>query len=248
LTPDLFSDASVLQLPGLFGDLSEATLVHTALMNAVPLRGYEKFVTLGSFVNYPLMIHMRDPVASLADLRGKKVRANSLIEVSTLDALGIQSTVLPVNEIAIAIGRKTLDGTTMPPGSRVAYGISRITRYHYAASLGGAPLNFLMNRARFESLPRAAQDAIRKYSGRWTAARFIEAYNANNEAAMARFKADGARSVVEPSPADADTLRDAFNQVVGSWTASDARHAELLEILRMEIDKARAATTGEAPR
>ncbi len=98
----------------------------------------------------------------------------------------------------MAIGRGTIDGATMPPNALFGYGVSRITRFHYVAPLGAAPLAFLMNRKKFESLPKAGQDAIRKYSGEWTAARYIETFDANNIQAMKDLRSDPNRQVITP--------------------------------------------------
>ena len=240
LTPQLFTDGAVMQLPGLFRDLKEATMAHTAIMSTGTLRDYEKFYVIGSFANYPLMIHTRSPVATLADLRGKKLRANNLTEVKTLEALGIESVVLPINEIALAISRGTIDGTTMPPGSLFDYGISRMTKYHYVGSLGAAPLNFLMNRERFESLPTAGQDAIRRYSGNWSAAQFIESFDARNDSAMAQLRSDPMRKVIVPSSADLEAAHVVFKAVIDAWATKSPRNSELLNLAETEIAKLRA--------
>jgi TRAP-type C4-dicarboxylate transport system substrate-binding protein len=240
LTPQLFPDGAVMQLPGLFRDLREVTMVHTSLASTGALSGYEKFFVIGSFANYPLMIHTRSLVATLADLRGKKIRANSLIEVMTLKALGIESIVLPVNDIVLAMGRGTIDGTTMPPGSLFDYGISRMTKYHYVSPIGAAPLNFLMNRAKFESLPTAGQDAIRRHSGGWVAAQFVDAYAARNSAAMSQLQADPMRKVIFPPQAELASAKDAFQTMIEAWAAKSPRNSELLRLAEAEIAKFRA--------
>jgi len=238
LTPALFTDSAVMQLPGLFRDLQEATMTHTGIVGT--LKGYEKFFVIGSFANYPLMIHTRSPIATLADLRGKKIRASSRTEMMTLEALGIESVVLPINEVARAISQGMIDGATMPPGSLIDYGISRLAKYHYVSPIGAAPLNVLMNRERFESLPTAGRDAIRKFSGGWPAAQFIEAYGARSDAAMAQLKSDPLRTVIFPSQAELEATRDIFRAVVQTWAAMNPRHAELLTLTEMEIGKRRA--------
>jgi TRAP-type C4-dicarboxylate transport system substrate-binding protein len=238
LSPELFSDSTVTQLPGLFRDLKEATLGHAGIVGT--LRGYENFFVIGSFANYPLMIHTRSTLTSLADLRGKKIRANSLTEVMTLEAFGIESVVLPVNEIARAISRGTIDGTTMPPGSLFEYGIARLTKYHYISPIGAAPLNFLMNRKKFESLPSAGQDAIRKFSGNWSATRFVDAYVARNDSAMAQLEADSLRRMIFPSRTELESTSAIFKTVVATWAARSPRHSELLMLMNAEIAKLRS--------
>src|ERR1700724_1193680 len=150
LTPDRFPDNDVMEFPGLFRDLREATLVDTRMVASGALRGYEDFFVIAAVANSPLMISTRPPIKSLPDLRSKILRVNNLIEGHALKAIGITPVVLPVNEVALAIGRGTIDGATMPPNTLFADGVSRITRFHYAAPLGAAPLVFLMNRKKFE--------------------------------------------------------------------------------------------------
>jgi TRAP-type C4-dicarboxylate transport system substrate-binding protein len=240
LTPLLFPDSAVIQLPGLFRDLHEATMAYTGIMATGRLKGYGKFFVIGSFANHPLIIHTRPPVASLADLRGMKVRASGAVEVMTLEALGIKSVVLPINEIALATGRGTIDGTTMPAGVVVSYGISRITTHHYVIPLGAAPLNLLMNREKFESLPTAGQDAIRRHSGGGPAANFVKAFSAHNDLAMAGLKSDPMRKVIFPSRGELDSATAAFSAVIAAWVARSPRNAALLELAEAEIAKLRA--------
>jgi TRAP-type C4-dicarboxylate transport system substrate-binding protein len=84
LTPDRFPDNAVLEFPGLFRNLKEATLVHTRVVAAGALRGYEDFFVIAAAANFPLMIHTRPPIGSLADLGGKILRVNNLIEGNAL--------------------------------------------------------------------------------------------------------------------------------------------------------------------
>jgi TRAP-type C4-dicarboxylate transport system substrate-binding protein len=239
LTLERFLDQSVLEFPGLFRNSMEGTLVYTRL--AASLKGYEDFFVIGAFTNYPLMIHTRPPITSLHDLRGMKFRVNNLTEGEALKALGVTPAVIPVNEVALAIGRGTIDGTTMPAGSLFAYGISRITRFHYVAPFGAAPLALLMNRKKFESLPKAGQDTIRKFGGEWIAARFVEAYDAENNQALARLKADPDRRIIFPPQVELDELQATFRTVVEDWRNKNPQKRELLDLVETEIAKLREA-------
>jgi TRAP-type C4-dicarboxylate transport system substrate-binding protein len=244
LTPDRFPDNDVMEFPGLFRDLKEATLTDMRMVASGALRGYEDFFVIAAVANFPLMIHTRPPIKSLPDLRGKILRVNNLIEGNALKAIGITPVVLPVNEVALAIGRGTIDGATLPPNALFAYGVSRITRFHYAAPLGAAPLAFLMNRRKFESLPKAGQDVIRKYSGEWTAARYVETYDANNIRAMKDLRSDPNRQVITPPQAELDTLQATFETVLETWRKESPRNLELLKLVETEIAKVRSEHRG----
>jgi len=80
LTPDRFPDNDVLEFPGLFRDLKEATLVSTRVVASGALRGYDDFFVIAATANFPLMVHTRPPIGSPADFRGKILRVNNLIE------------------------------------------------------------------------------------------------------------------------------------------------------------------------
>jgi TRAP-type C4-dicarboxylate transport system substrate-binding protein len=240
LTPGRFPDNAVMEFPGLFRDLREATLVYSRVVASGALRGYEDFFVITAIANSPLMISTRPPIKSFPDLRGKILRVTNLIEGNALKAIGITPVVLPVNEVALAIGRGTIDGATTGPNALFAYGISRITRFHYVAPLGAAPLAFLMNRKKLESLPKAGQDAIRKYSGEWTAARYVETYDANNIRVMQDLRSDPNRQVITPPQAELDALQAAFQTVVETWRKENPRNSELLKLVEAEIAKVRS--------
>ena len=104
-TEDKFPDNAAVELPGLFRDQREATLVFTRLIAAKALRGYEDFVVIAAVTVEPHSIHTRGPIGSLADLRGLKIRANNPTEAKTFDKLGMEGTVLPVNRIADALSQ-----------------------------------------------------------------------------------------------------------------------------------------------
>jgi TRAP-type C4-dicarboxylate transport system substrate-binding protein len=69
-----FRDHAVLELPGLFRDMREATWVNTRLVASRILDGYDDFFVIGSFPSEPQSIHTRVPVKSL-HLKGKRIRS-----------------------------------------------------------------------------------------------------------------------------------------------------------------------------
>lgn len=239
-TPGRFQENEVFELPGLFRDLKEATLVFTRLVNQNKIKGYEDFFPVGLFGTAPYSLHSRAPINSIADIKGRKIRVSGAIESETLKALGAVPLGMPVTEVPEAISRSTIDGTTSHPAPLVDFGISRVTTAHYFTRLGVVPLAMLMNRKKFDSLPKAAQDVIRKYSGDWTAARFSEGVGAYNDSVIKQLQEDPKRKVVFPPQADLDAMQPAFKSVVDAWTAKSARNKELLALVEAEIANVRA--------
>lgn len=238
-TPGRFQENEVLELPGLFRDLAEATTVFTRLVNSGQLKGYDDFFPIGTFGTAPYSIHTRFPVNGVADLKGKKIRTAGAIEGAAIRALGAVPLGLPVTEIAEAVGRGTIDGTSSHPSPLFDFGIERVTNNHFFARLGIVPLAILMNRKKFDAMPKACQDAIRRYSGNWTATRFNEGIGTYNDSLVKRLQADPKRKVVMPSPAELDAMQKLMKPVVDEWLAKSPRNQELLRLVEAEVAKVR---------
>ncbi|MGB6120024.1 MAG: TRAP transporter substrate-binding protein DctP [Mesorhizobium sp.] len=239
-TPGRFQENQVFELPNLFADMPEATLAYTRLVQSGKIKGYEDFFPVAMVTTAPYSIHTNSPITSLNDLNGKKIRSTGAIEGEVLKAFGAAPIGMPITEVPEAIGRKTIDGTTAHPSALFDWGIVRVTSDHYMTRLGIVPLVVLMNRQKFESLPQAAQDAIRKYAGDWMAAKYIEGIGTYNASLMQQLETDPAHKVVVPSQADMDAVQPAFDKVIDGWAAAAPRNKELLDAVREEIAAVRA--------
>lgn len=239
-TPGRFQENEVFELPGQFRDLKEATAVMTRLVQSGKIKGYEEFFVIGAFGTAPYSLHARTPISSIADIKGKKIRSSGAIEGETLKSFGAVPIGMPVTEIPEAVSRGTIDGTTSHPSPLFDFGIARVTNAHYFTQLGVVPLAILMNRKKFDALPKAGQDAIRKYSGEWTAARFSEGIGVYNDSLIKQLQADPKRKVVFPSQAELDAMAPAFKGVIDAWVAKSPRNKELLALMQAELANVRA--------
>ena len=239
-TPGRFQENEVLELPGLFRDLKESTTVYTRLVSSGQLKGYDDYFVIGTFGTAPYSIHSRGQITSLADIKGKKIRSSGAIEGATIKALGGVPIGMPVTEVPEAVSRGTVDGTTSHPSPLFDFGIARVTSAHYFTRLGIVPLAILLNKKKFDSLPKQAQDAIRKYSGEWTAVRFNEGIGAYNDSLVKQLQDDPKRKVVFPSDAELAAARTAYQPVITEWAARTPRNAELLKVVEAEIAKVRS--------
>jgi TRAP-type C4-dicarboxylate transport system substrate-binding protein len=243
-TAERFPDNAVIELPGLFRGIREATLVYTSLIAAEALRGYDELFVIGAFASEPETIHTRPPAASLQDLRGMRIRANNPVQGAALAALGMVPVEMPINQAASAISSGKLDGAMVAPAPLVEFGISRVAPNHYLLGVSSAPLAVVMNRKKFASLPERAQQIIRDFSGPWAARHYIEIYQVENNESVDSLKRDPNRKVVIPSPADLDRARAVFSAQVEAWAAADPRHRQLLEKAEAELGKHRAGSVG----
>ena len=239
-TEKQFPDNAVIELPGLFRDQREASLVFTRMIAANALRGYEDFVVITAFTAEPHSIHTRKPIASLADLKGLNIRANNPTEAATFEKLGMRAIVLPVNQISDAISSGSIDGAAVPPAMLAEFGVGRLAGYHYIIHADAPSLALVMSRRTFTGLSSQAQDIIREYSGEWAVARSNEFFEEINAKSMEQLKSDPKRKVIFPSQTDLVRIQAAFKSVIDDWVAKSPRNRELLSMVEAEITKIRA--------
>jgi len=239
-TPYRFPDNEVLEMPGLFRDVREGTLVYTRLIAAGALRGYSDFFVIGAYGSAPSIIHSRKPVRSLADIKGLKIRTNNPMEAETASRLGAVPTVMPVSMLADALARGAVDAAIVSPTGLFQFGAAAAARYHYLLTIGTAPLLVVMSERRFEALPAPAQALIRKYSGEWTAARWIDSFSASERASLDKIKSDPAHTAVTPSPADQKIAQDIYAGLLQGWAARSAGHARIVAAIEAELAAFRA--------
>jgi TRAP-type C4-dicarboxylate transport system substrate-binding protein len=240
-TGDQFADESVLQLPGLFDDLREATLVHSRVMASGILQGYDDFFVIAAFATEPQSIHMRPPIATLEDLAGKRIRANNPIEAGALAKLGMHPVILPIGKAAEAVSRGTIDGATSVVAPLINFGLGRVMTHHYFLRLGSNVTTILMNRKKFESLPKVGQDVIRGYSGEWLAARYIQGFEPYNKEILEELKSDPSRKVIFPSEAETDAANQVFKAVRAEWVEASPHNRQLLNAVEAELRQVRSA-------
>ena len=243
-SPGRFPDTEVLELPGLFRDLREASLVATRLNQHKVLNDYGDFYVIGMWGTAPYSIHTNFPVNSIADLKGKTIRVSSKTESAALRAFGAVPVGMPVTEIPEAISRGTISGTTSHLAPFFDFGLDRVTNNHFFVGLGVVPLAILMNRRKFEALPQSARDVISRNAGEALTNRWIESITSYNQANLEKLKSNPKNKVVFPSQAQLDEAQRILAPVREEWVAASERHKELKAALDTELAAVRGGDKG----
>jgi len=241
LTPERFPGLSVIELPGLFRDGREATLVHAQLVADKRLKAYDDFHVISAYATDPETIHTRPKVDSLDDLSGLRIRANNPILAAALEKLGMKAMPMPVNKAAGAISAGVIDGAAVPPNVLFQFGVGRVASYHYLLKTSVAPLALLMTRKKLEALPKKAQEVILEFSGPRSVERYSESMSAENRRLLDQLRNDPKRTVIVPSARDQKTATAAFDAITRDWETQTENNKALLEAARAEIRKLRQA-------
>jgi TRAP-type C4-dicarboxylate transport system substrate-binding protein len=153
----------VLRMVGVVQTLDEAEVVINRLHKQIEDElGDTGFVSLGTVPFGSDIIFSRTPVASLAELRTRRLWSWSLEKTFSNDAaqLGIPIVKLPVSEAAHAYDDNRLDGLMGSPALFVGYQWSARTRFFTPIKLAVVPLCVLVSQRALEPLDEAQQRAL----------------------------------------------------------------------------------------
>jgi TRAP-type C4-dicarboxylate transport system substrate-binding protein len=240
-SPGRFPDTEVLELPGMFKDLRESSLVATRLNAHKTLHDYGDFYVIGLWGTAPYSIHTNFPVSSIADLKGKTIRASSKNESAALRALGAVPVGMPVTEIPEAISRGTISGTTSHMAPFFDFGLDRVTNNHFFIGLGIVPLAVLMNKKKFDSLPESARAVIERNAGDSLTKTWIDSVTSYNAANLEKLKSNPKNKIVFPSQDEIEKAQQLLAPVREEWVASSERHKELKAALDAGLTAVRSS-------
>lgn len=115
-------------------------------------------------------IHARRPVATMADLRGLKLRNPTRLAGEALKALGAVSVGMPIPQVPESLAQGVIDGCVIPwevvPAVKVHELVSNHLEITGSPTLYTASFFLAMNRPRYESLPDDLRRVIDGLSGR----------------------------------------------------------------------------------
>ncbi len=239
-SPGRFSDLEALELPGLFRTMQEGTQVYNALVNSGRVKSYDLYVSFMNVASPSHSIHTRFPVNTLADLKGRKIRSTGVTPTNTVRALGAVPVALAASEMVEALGRGTIEGVVTQLTVIYDFQLDRIINNHYSINMGNFLVAMLMNKKKFESLPKQAQDVLLRHGGAPVNERFMKEIDAYYAKLDARVKADSTRRMASLSTADQKTADAAFKTVQDAWEQRRPENVEFLKFVKDELAKFRS--------
>ena len=160
----------------------ELPFVHKdPLSSTLALQDYEEKYLLDTDLKdyHPLLLHVhagflfqtKEPIRTMADLKGKKIRAASRTGVWLLEALGATGVGLPLPEIPAALSKGVIDGVLLPyeiaPAVKTPDLVSNFSELAGPQPrLGTNVFTLLMNKESYARLPPDLKKVIDENSGR----------------------------------------------------------------------------------
>jgi TRAP-type C4-dicarboxylate transport system substrate-binding protein len=176
-TPGRFPTTEVFELPFVMTNAKAASQAYWDMFEKHMKDGeFADVHMIATWVHGPGVIHSRQKVEKLDDLKGMKLRAPSRIVNTLLGHLGATPVGMPVPAVTEALSRGVIDGAVVPwevaPSVKIEELVTHHTEFAEGQALYTATFVLAMNKARYEALPDDLKKVIDDNSGRELSALF----------------------------------------------------------------------------
>ena len=221
-TPGRFPRAEVFELPFIMSDAESTSRAFWTLAEETMLeQDFRDLHVLGLWVHGPGVIHSKEPVESVDDLDGVKLRAPTRLTTQLFEALGATSIGMPVPAVPEALSKGVIDATVIPWEVTTALKVAELVDNHTVfgdAALYTTTFLFAMNKASYEALPDDLKAVVDENSGlefSGFAGRTMQEYDAPARA----LAEERGNNVIELSEEQVAAWREAAAATVDDWVA-----------------------------
>ena len=215
--PGRFPQMHALELPFMAQNGVEASLFGWQMYEQGMLDGVGDFKVITIWSPSGDHIHMREPIASLEDIDGKRVRTASSAQAGFIEALGGVPQTIGAVEVNDALARGAVDGLVQAYTGMRTFGSFNVVSSTYEIPLGNTPFLLLMNKRKWESLPVEVQEAMDRHGGATLARIGGQAYDDANVAIREDQMEVEGYTIVTPSQDQLDAYRDQFQALHQTW-------------------------------
>lgn len=222
-TPGRFPRSEVFELPFMMTSPIATSLAFWDLVESDLQESEFKDVhVLGAWVHGPGLVHSRDGVTSLEDMKGLKLRGPTRVINDLLAELGATPVGMPLPAIPEALSTGVIDATVIPwevtPSIRLTELLDNHTEFGGDRALYTAAIVMVMNKRAYDNLPDDLKAVIDAESGAKLtelAAQVMWDYDAPGR----KIAEDAGNTIVTLDEAEVARWQEAAMPVVDRWVA-----------------------------
>jgi TRAP-type C4-dicarboxylate transport system substrate-binding protein len=168
------------------------------------------------------VIHCREKIEALADLKGRKLRFPTRLTGEALKAAGVAAIGMPVPQVPESLAQGVIDGAVVPWEVVPAVKLHELVKFHTEIpgwpTLYTASFFLVMNQARYESLPEDVRKAIDATTGMAFATEAGNVWDTAG-AAVRKMVVERGNTIAMLTEADKAAWMTACEPVAVSWIA-----------------------------
>ncbi|MGI9501050.1 MAG: TRAP transporter substrate-binding protein [Geminicoccaceae bacterium] len=222
-TPGRFPRTEVFELPFMMTNpVATASAFWEMVETDWQENEYKDVKVLGAWVHGPGLVHTKDGVASLEDMKGKTMRGPTRVINDLLSELGAEPVGMPLPAIPEALSKGVVNGTVIPWEVTTAIRLSELVGNHteFAGdeALYTAAIVLVMNKAKYEALPDDLKAILDAESGAKLSA-FATQVMWDMDAPAREIAVNAGNSIVLLDDAEVARWKEAAAPVVDRWIA-----------------------------
>ncbi len=168
-TPGRFPQGEVFELPFMMTDAEATSRAYWEYAEAHMFENeFAPFKPIALWVHGPGLIHSKEPITSVKDLNGVKLRAPTRVTNMLFTDLGATPVGMPVPAVPEALSKGVIDATVIPYEVTAALKVSELVGNHTEfgnSSLYTTNFIFAMNKDKYDAMPDDLKAVIDANSG-----------------------------------------------------------------------------------
>ncbi len=219
-TPNRFPRAEVFELPFMPTSAEATSAAAWELFESDIKEDFKDVKVIAVHVHGPGLIHSKDPINSLEDTKGKKLRGPTRLVTSLLKHVGAIPVGMPVPAVPEALSKGVIDGTVIPWEVVRPLKVQELVHNHtaFAKPLYTSFFVFAMNKAKYDSLPDDLKKVIDNNSGLETSRWAGQVMDAGDGPGLAAAKQAG-NNIITLSAAETARWEKAAEEIRNDWVA-----------------------------
>jgi TRAP-type C4-dicarboxylate transport system substrate-binding protein len=218
--PGRFKLTKIVELPNLGADAEAASVAHWRVNEKyLKKAGEHRGVILAAlFTHGPGNIHLREPISSLKEMAGKKIRIGGGVQTEIADLMGVKGVAAPGSKVYEILSQGVADGVFMPLGEKRTLRLKEVAPFTlkfpngmYLGSFG-----VFINPDFMASLSKKDQDAIMSVSGEKLSAMAGRYWGEDAKIGEADARAYG-NTIMDATPAMQKELLEMTAGIEANW-------------------------------
>jgi len=245
-TPGRFVTTQFAEIPFLGQSAEASSVAFQRIYEKQPamLEEHKGVKVLAVFTHGPgIVFNTKRPITKMDDLLGMKFRIGGGMVNDISKALGMNVTLKPAPESYELLSTGVMDGTLFPAESVEGFKIDKVIKYAtlFPGGLYNTSFVFMMNQAKYDSLPPDVKKAIDEMSGEFAARMIGKGWDKVDRRGMAFMQANGVQ-FTKADPAFVKAVTEKTSGLVDTWAkAAEAKGMKnpkkVLADFRAEIAK-----------
>jgi TRAP-type C4-dicarboxylate transport system substrate-binding protein len=245
-TPGRFATTQFSEIPFLGQSAEASSVAFQRMYQKQPAMAEEHkgVKVLAVFTHGPgIVFNTKRPITKMDELLGMKFRIGGGMVNDISKALGMNVTLKPAPESYELLSTGVMDGTLFPAESVEGFKIDKVIKYAtlFPGGLYNTSFVFMMNQAKYDSLPADVKKAIDEMSGEFAARMIGKGWDKVDRRGMAYMQANGVQ-FTKADPAFVKAVTEKTSGLVDTWAkAAEAKGMKdpkkVLAEFRAEIAK-----------